>query len=72
MQLRNKVAVASLAVLPLSAFAQATTAAGAFEDVIDAATTNIGTFGLALVVLAGIGVGFMVAMKYVKKIRGAS
>lgn len=44
----------------------------AFTDAVTNATTNIGVFGAALVGLAAVGVVFMIAIKYVKKIRGAA
>lgn len=47
-------------------------ATGAFTTAVTSATTNIGTFGAALVGLAAVGVAFMIGVKYVKKIRGAA
>ncbi|ODU08180.1 MAG: hypothetical protein ABS84_14090 [Rubrivivax sp. SCN 71-131] len=44
----------------------------AFEAAVTSVTTDIGAYGAALVGVAAVGVGFMVAMKYVKKIRGAA
>ena len=60
-----------LAMLAPAAFAQST-ATSAFTAAITAATTDIGTFGVALVGLAAVGVAFMIGIKYVKKIRGAA
>lgn len=36
------------------------------------ATTKVGTYAAALVGLSAVGVGFMIAVKYVKKIKGAA
>ena len=66
--LRAGVATATL-LGPALAFAQAT-------DPFDAAkadlTTKIGLWGAGLVALSAVGVGFGVAVKYVKKLRGAA
>lgn len=43
-----------------------------FNDAISALTTKVTTYGGALVGLAAVGVGFFVAMKYVKKIPRAA
>ncbi len=43
-----------------------------FMDAIASATTNLGTYGAALVGLAAVAVVFMIAIKYVKKIPRAS
>lgn len=53
-----------------SAFAQ--TAGDPFTDALDTITTNVTTYGGALVGLAAVGVVFMIAIKYVKKLRGAA
>ena len=42
--------------------------AGALTDI----TTKVTTYAGGLVTLAVVGVGFMVAVKYVKKLRGAA
>lgn len=63
-----RTAVLGLSVAPLASFAQADPFATAVADV----TTKIGTYGAALVGLAAVGVVFMIAIKYVKKIRGAA
>jgi hypothetical protein len=64
------VAVASAAVLPLAAQAQAVT--DPFTTAMADATTKVATYAAALVGLAAVGVVFMIAMKYVKKIPRAS
>jgi len=43
-----------------------------FNTAMSAATSNVSTYGAALVGLAAAGVGFGIAIKYVKKIRGAA
>lgn len=43
-----------------------------FAAAIAALTTKVTTYGGALVTLAAVGVGFFVAMKYVKKIPRAA
>lgn len=62
-------AVALLTSAPVLAFAQAT---DPFADAVSDLTTKITTWGAALAGLAAVGVGFMVAVKYIKKIRGAA
>lgn len=47
-------------------------AATAFTAAITQATTDVGTYGAALVGVAAVGVGFMIGVKYIKKIRGAA
>lgn len=62
---------ASLATLaPFAVMAQE--AADPFTDAVTSVSTKVGTYGLALVGVAAVGVGFMVAIKYVKKIRSAA
>lgn len=51
------------------AFAQA---ADPFSTVLTEVTGKVSTYAAALVGLAAVGVGFMVAVKYVKKIRSAA
>lgn len=64
------VAAASVfAVTAANAQAAATTA---FTGAITTVSADIATYGAALIGVAVIGVGFMVGMKYVKKIRGAA
>jgi hypothetical protein len=60
------------ATLALPVLANAQTAGDPFTDVMTTATTKVGTYSAALVVLAGVGVAFMIAMKYVKRIPRAS
>lgn len=65
-------AVGAVVIAPVAAHAQATAAQTAFNDALTAATTDIGVYGIGLVLLSAAGVGFMIAVKYVKKLRGAS
>jgi hypothetical protein len=62
------VVVSSLLALPVMAFAQA----DPFTTAVTDATTKVGTYGAALVGLAAVGVVFGIAIKYVKRIRGAA
>lgn len=66
----RKVAVGA-AGLGMSALAMAQTV-DPFTDAVTAATTKVGTYGAALVVLSGVGVVFLIGMKYVKRIPRAS
>lgn len=55
----------------------ASTAVFAFADdpftaAMTDATTKVGTYAAALVGLAAVSVGFMIGIKYVKRIRGAA
>lgn len=54
------------------ASAQATGAAAAFQAEVAAQSTNLATYGAGLVTVGAIGVGFLIAVKYIKKIRGAA
>lgn len=47
-------------------------ATAAFTAAVGSATTNVTSFGVALVALSAVGVAFMIAIKYVKKIRSAA
>lgn len=70
MNVFKKAAVAVVGgVASVAAFAQA---ADPFNTVLTEVTGKVGTYAAALVGLAAVGVGFMVAVKYVKKIRGAA
>lgn len=62
-------AVALVVSSPVLAFAQAS---DPFATAVGDLTTKITTWGAALAGLAAVGVGFMVAVKYIKKIRGAA
>ena len=53
-------------------FAQAAPTTAAFTSAVTSVSADIATFGGALIGVAAVGVGFMVGMKYVKKIRGAA
>jgi len=61
-----------LAALSPAAFAQATGAAATFGTTMTGMTSDVTTYGGQLVVLAAVGVAFMVGIKYIKKIRGAA
>lgn len=60
------IALAALATASLSAHADP------FTDAMTDITAKVTEYGGALVGLAAVGVVFMVAIKYVKKIRGAA
>jgi hypothetical protein len=64
-------AVVSLATLPVAVFAQTATT-DPFTAAMTEATAKVGTYALALVGLAAVGVVFMIALKYVKKIPKAA
>lgn len=65
--------VTALVALAAGSIGQAHAAAAeAFTTAVTAVTADVGTYGAALVGVAAVGVGFMVGMKYIKKIRGAA
>lgn len=65
--------IAALSVLAVASIGQAHAAAAeAFTTAVTSVTADVGTYGAALVGVAAVGVGFMVGMKYIKKIRGAA
>jgi hypothetical protein len=70
----NQIKRAALAALAVAApfAASAQTAGDPFNDALTEITTNVTTYGGALVGLAAVGVVFMIAIKYVKKLRGAA
>lgn len=68
---RAKVAVAAL-LLPVLVMAQGNDATDAFTEKAGEVGAAVAIFGLGLVTLAAVGVGFGVAMKYVKKLKGAA
>lgn len=68
-QIKRASLVALATVAPVAAFAQAT---DPFNDALTEITTNVTTYGGALVGLAAVGVVFMIAIKYVKKLRSAA
>ncbi|MCW5669981.1 MAG: hypothetical protein KIT86_09980 [Hydrogenophaga sp.] len=69
-KLKNKaLALVVLATASVSAFAQGT---DPFDAVVTNVTTKVTDYSGELVILAGVGVVFMIAIKYVKKIRGAA
>jgi hypothetical protein len=43
-----------------------------FATALTGLTTDVGTYGAGLVALSVVGVGFGVAIKYIKKLRGAA
>lgn len=47
-------------------------AAAAFTSAVTETTADVGTYGASLVGVGAVGVGFMIAIKYIKKIRGAA
>ncbi|MCX7814790.1 MAG: hypothetical protein N2256_04790 [Tepidimonas ignava] len=55
-----------------AAMAQQSGGSSAFNQAVTAATSDIASYGAALVGVAAAGVVFMIAIKYVKKIRGAA
>lgn len=60
-------------VLLLASMGSAHAAASvAFTGAVTEVTADIATYGAALIGVAAVGVGFMVGMKYIKKIRGAA
>lgn len=61
--------IGAVALLPLAVFA---TPADPFDAAMTTATDKVGDYASALVGLAAVGVVFMIAIKYVKKIRGAA
>jgi uncharacterized protein YraI len=64
-----RLAAIAAAVMASQAHAAADTA---FTAAVTSTTTDIGTYGAALVGVAAVGVGFMIAIKYVKKISRAA
>lgn len=68
---KSLVAIAALGASAIS-FAQAAPTTTAFTTAVTSVSADIATFGGALIGVAAVGVGFMVGMKYVKKIRGAA
>lgn len=72
MKIRNLVLAATSLFASAVAFAQATPTTSAFTSAVTSVSGDIATFGGALIGVAAVGVGFMVGMKYVKKIRGAA
>lgn len=74
MILKNRFAqvsgVALAAALPVISFAQTVT--DPFDAAVTDVTSKVQSYGAALVGLAAVGVVFMIAIKYVKKIRGAA
>lgn len=69
MKISHKIAIGSAA-LTGSMAAMADTAA--FTSALTSATGDVATYGAGLVTLALAGVGFGIAVKFVKKLRGAA
>ena len=65
----REIGIATVLAVPMLAQAQA---ADPFDAAVTEATTKIGSYGAALVGLSAVGVVFMIAMKYVKRIPRAS
>jgi len=61
--------VGALVGASVSAFAEGS---AAFTTAVSTVTGDVASYGAALVGVSAVGVGFMVAMKFVKKIRGAA
>lgn len=72
MNIRNIVLAVSALFGSAIAFAQAAPTTTAFTNAVTSVSADIAIFGGALIGVAAVGVGFMVGMKYVKKIRGAA
>ena len=64
-------AVSAAVFLPAVAFAQSTPT-DPFDTAMTAMTTKVGAYAAALVGLAAVSVGFMIAIKYVKKLPRAA
>lgn len=64
----KKLALALAPFAAVPAFAQDASFTTAITDL----TTDVTSYGGSLVAIAAVGVVFMVAMKYIKKIRGAA
>lgn len=47
-------------------------ASAEFTTAVTTVTADVATYGGALVGVAAVGVGFMIAIKYIRKIRGAA
>lgn len=65
----REIGIAAALAVPMLAQAQAT---DPFDTALTEATTKVGSYGAALVGLSAVGVVFMIAMKYVKRIPRAS
>lgn len=72
--LKNKFARLSAiaSALVLAAGTASAAADAAFTSAVTTVTADVATYGGALVGVAAVGVGFMIAMKYIKKIRSAA
>jgi len=66
----RSVAIALIGAAPVLSFAQGV--ADPFDTALSTITTKVNSYGAALVGLAAVGVLFVVAMKYVKKLPRAA
>lgn len=55
-----------------ASFIASATPTDPFDTAVDNVTAKVEAYGAALVILAAVGVVFMIGIKYVKKIRGAA
>jgi NhaP-type Na+/H+ and K+/H+ antiporter len=69
---KNTFRLAAVPAILLASVGSAMADTVAFTGAVTSVTADIATYGGALVGVAAVGVGFMVGMKYVKKIRGAA
>jgi NhaP-type Na+/H+ and K+/H+ antiporter len=69
---KNTFRLAAVPAILLASVGSAMADTAAFTGAVTSVTADIATYGGALVGVAAVGVGFMVGMKYVKKIRGAA
>lgn len=65
-------AAAFIAGLFFASVAMAQAVGDPFDTVITTATTSVGKYAAALVVLSGVAVVFMIGMKYIKRIPRAA
>jgi hypothetical protein len=72
--LNQKLAIGSMLALAAvsSAFADAADPTTVFDSTTAATTTQVTHYGIGLVTMAGVAVGFLIGVKYVKKIRSAA
>jgi hypothetical protein len=68
----KKISAAVLAPLALVAAPAAFAQNAVFTSELAAITTDVTSYGGALVILCAVGVTFMIAMKYIRKLRGAA
>lgn len=69
----REIAIVGAVSVPTLALANVgSSASTAFNSALTDATAAVGSYAAALVGLAAVGVVFMIAVKYVKRIRGAA